>query len=99
MSDVRIVAKALHDFGDDWHWVILHDAEPRGERRYYASGVDTICGIVLNEGGVMVTLHDTGAPETPNCPQCQGEGLSPSLRADIERVLEEAEFVPVPVRR
>ena len=96
MSDMRIVAKALDDFGDDWHWVILHDVEPRGERRYYARLVDTICGIVLDEGGAVVTLVDTGAPDTPNCPRCQGDGLSPALRAELERVLEEAEAVPVP---
>ena len=96
MANVRIVAKALDDFGDDWHWVILHDVEPRGERRYYARLVDTICGIVLDEGGAVVTLVDTGAPDTPNCPRCQGAGLGPELRAEIERVLEQAEAVPVP---
>ncbi|MEI7926176.1 MAG: hypothetical protein WCI61_08335 [Chloroflexota bacterium] len=95
MTDVRIVGKALDDFGDDWHWVILHDAEPRGERRYYTRLVDTICGIHLDEGGVVVTLVDTGAPDSPDCPQCQAAGLGPSLRAQIEQVLEEAELVPV----
>ena len=99
MADMRIVAKALEDFGDDWHWVVLHDAEPRGERRYYASAVDTVCGIVLDESGVVVTLHDTGAPDEPNCPQCRAGGISPSLRADLERALEEAEAVPLPVER
>ena len=52
MPDMRFVGKALDDFGDDWHWVILHDAEPRGERRYFTRLVDTICGIHLDEGGV-----------------------------------------------
>mgnify|MGYP006283627151 FL=1 len=98
MSDVRIVGKALDDFGDDWHWVILHDAEPRGERRYWTRLVDTICGIRLDEGGVVVTLVDTGAPDAPDCPRCQGSGLGPDLRAQIEQVLEEAELVPVTVR-
>ena len=59
MADARIVAKALDDFGDDWHWVILHDAEPRGERRYWTRLVDTICGIRLDEGGVVVTLVES----------------------------------------
>ena len=98
MADVRIVAKALDDFGDDWHWVILHGAESRGERRYFTTLVDTICGILLDEGGVTVTLVDTGAPDEPNCPRCCGDGIDPALRADIERVLEEAELVPVRVR-
>jgi len=95
MTDMRIVAKALDDFGDDWHWVILHDAEPRGERRYYTTLVDTICGIHLDEGGVVVTLVDTGAPPEPNCPQCRASDVGPGLRAAIEEVLEAAESVPV----
>lgn len=99
MADMRIVAKALDDFGDDWHWVVLHDVEERGERRYYASAVDTVCGIILDEGGVVVTLHDTGAPDEPNCPQCLTGGLSPELYAEISEALEVAEAVPVPVRR
>lgn len=98
MTDLRIVAKALDDFGDDWHWVILHDAEARGERRYHTHLVDTVCGILLDEGGVVVTLVDTGAPDTPNCPRCQGAGLDPGLRAELERVLEAAELAPVPNR-
>jgi len=92
---MRIVAKALDDFGDDWHWMILHDAEEQSARRFFASRVDTVCGIVLDEGGVTVTLHDTVAPDQPNCPRCLGEGLSPSLRAELERVLEEADVAPV----
>ncbi len=95
MADMRLVAKALDDFGDDWHWVILHDAQPLGDRNYFASRVDTICGIVLDEGGVTVTLHDTGAPDQPNCPKCLGEGLSPALREELEAVLEAAEAAPV----
>ena len=95
MTDMRIVAKALDDFGDDWHWVILHNVEPRGERRFFTTLVDTICGIHLDEGGVTVTLVDTGAPPEPNCPQCRASEVGPSLRARIEQVLEEAELVPV----
>lgn len=95
---MRIVAKALDDFGDDWHWVILHDAEPRGERRYFTTLVDTICGIHLDEGGVVVTLVDTGAPTEPTCPQCLTSGVGPGLRAEIEQVLERAEAAPLPGR-
>ncbi|MSQ31379.1 MAG: hypothetical protein EXR64_05055 [Dehalococcoidia bacterium] len=98
MAEMRIVAKALDDFGDDWHWVILHGAEPRGERRYFTTLVDTLCGILLDEGGVTVTLVDTGAPDEPNCPRCLTGGTGGGLRAEVERVLEEAELVPVRVR-
>ncbi len=98
MAEMQIVAKALEDFGDDWHWVVLHDAEPRGDRRFYASHVDTICGIILDEGGVVVTLHDTGAPDQPNCPRCLQGGFDPALRLALEEVLERAEAEPVRVR-
>ena len=97
MADMRLVAKALDDFGDDWHWVILHDVEPRGPKQFFAASVDTICGIVLDEGGVVVTLHDTGAPDQPNCPKCLGDGLSPGLGAELEAVLKAAEAAPVGV--
>ncbi|MBM4409894.1 MAG: hypothetical protein FJ037_00965 [Chloroflexi bacterium] len=95
MAEVRIVAKALEDFGDDWHWVVLHDAEPRGERAYWASSVDTICGIAMAEGGIVVTLHDTGAPDQPDCTRCLNEGVSPGLRLALDEVLEVAEALPV----
>jgi hypothetical protein len=61
--------------------------------------VDTICGIVLDEGGVVVTLHDTGAPSEPDCPRCRGERVDPALRLQIEEILERSEAVPVPVER
>lgn len=99
MAEVRIVAKALDDFGDDWHWVVLHDAEPRGGRAYWASSVDTICGIALAEGGVVVTLHDTGAPDQPDCARCLTKGVSPGLRQALDEVLEVVQAVPIPVRR
>ena len=35
MSDVRIVAKAMDDLADDWHWVLLHGAEELEPRLYY----------------------------------------------------------------
>ena len=95
MAEMRIVAKALDDFGDDWHWVILHDAESRGGSRYWASHVDTICGIAMAEGGVVVTLHDTGAPERPDCRRCLGDGLGDALREQVEAVLERVEAAPV----
>jgi hypothetical protein len=94
MAEMRIVAKALDDFGDDWHWVVLHDAEPRGGRAYWASSVDTICGIALAEGGVVVTLHDTGAPDQPDCARCLSGGVSPGLREAVREALEAAEALP-----
>jgi len=76
---VRVVAKAMEDFGDDWHWVQLHDPEPVGDVRSLAwkaapsllcSRVTTGCGIELDAGPVTVTLNDTGAPPRPTCPDC-----------------------------
>jgi hypothetical protein len=91
--DKRIVAKALEDFGDDWHWVILHAARELGPDTYHASGVSTVCGIWLDEGSVTVTLHDTGAPNEPTCPRCLDGGLAPSLAASVREALEVGDAV------
>ena len=95
MADLRIVAKALEDFGDDWHWVVLHDAEQIEDRLYRANYVDTLCGIMLDEAPMRVRLHDTGAPDEPNCRRCLNGGLDPALAADIEAAIQEAEAAPV----
>jgi hypothetical protein len=42
-----------------------------------------------------VRLFDMGAPDEPTCRRCLDGGLDPGLRAEIVRVLEEAELVPV----
>ena len=55
MADHRIVAKAMNDLADDWHWVVLRDAHELEPRVYLARTVDTICGILMatfmNNGG------------------------------------------------
>ena len=96
MADKRIVAKALDDFGDDWHWVILHAAQELEADTYRASGVSTVCGIWLDEGNVTVTLHDTGAPDEPTCPRCLDGGLDPSLAASVREALEVGDTVEAP---
>ena len=60
--------------------------------------VDTVCGIMLDEGGVLVTLHDTGAPDQPNCPRCLSGRMDPALRMALEEVLERADAIPATVR-
>lgn len=80
MPDIVIVAKVLDDFGDDWHWVVLQDAQPVSRGQVRAARVVTRCGIELDAGPVVVTLHDTGAPDVPDCPQCLDREASPSIR-------------------
>ena len=70
MADTILVAKALDDFGDEWHWVVLKDAVLLDGSRFRASRVVTRCGIELDAGPIVVTLHDTGAPDTPTCERC-----------------------------
>ena len=91
--DKRIVAKALEDFGDDWHWVVLHAAVQLEADVYRAQGVSTVCGIWLDEGDVTVTLHDTGAPSEPTCRGCLDGGLQPTLAASVREALEAAPAV------
>ncbi|MEE2875779.1 MAG: hypothetical protein VYD09_04540 [Chloroflexota bacterium] len=89
---MTIVAKLLDDFGDNWHWVVLHDVEPRGESHFWASHIDTICGVILDEGGSVAELVDTGAPDEPDCNMCLsgGSGLSVSVLQEAEKILEVA---------
>ena len=79
MAEVRIVAKALDDFGDDWHWVVLHDAEPRGGRAYWASSVDTVrfcsTSLVWPLMSTFTTRSDSGAAG-----RCQP---SPAAQRDV----------------
>lgn len=95
MPDVRIVAKAMNDLADDWHWVVLHGAHELEPRLYLAASVMTICGIAISDTPQKVRLFDMGAPDTPTCQRCLDGGLDPGLRAEIVRVLEEADAVPV----
>ena len=97
MSDMTIVAKLLDDFGDNWHWVILHDVDPRSEQQFWASHIDTACGVILDEGGSVAELVDTGAPAEPDCPLCLS-GVSPSGNAAVqvaEEIMEEAQHAPI----
>ena len=98
MTELRIVAKALNDLGDDWHWVVLHDAEQLDEAEVYvASHVDTVCGISISGTPQRVLLYDMGAPDEPTCQSCLEEGLPLGLRAQISEAIEAAETVPLEV--
>ena len=85
MPDVRIVAKAMDDLADDWHWVVLHGAEEIEPRLYYAQRVGTVCGLLITAMSQQVRLFDMGAPPEPTCPRCLDQGE--------EAVLREAEAI------
>ena len=98
MAELRIVAKALNDLGDDWHWVVLHDAQQLDEAEVYvAKYVDTICGISISGTPQRVRLYDMGAPDEPTCQSCLDQGLAPGLRAQISEAIESVEAVPLEV--
>lgn len=94
MADVRIVAKAMDDLADDWHWVVLHGAHELEPRLYLAARVATLCGIAISDRPQKVRLFDMGAPSSPTCQRCLDGGLDPSLRAQIVEVMEQAEEMP-----
>jgi hypothetical protein len=97
MAQKQIVAKALNDLADEWHWVVMHDAQQLEPEVYMASLVDTVCGILISGTPQRVRLYDMGAPDEPTCPSCLDSGLPPGLRAEIEQVIESAESAPVEV--
>lgn len=90
MSEMRVVAKAMNDLADDWHWVVLHDAEEIEPGLYAARQVVTVCGLLISGVPRRVRLFDMGAPDEPTCRACLDEGLSPGLVEEIERVIEGA---------
>lgn len=96
MADVRIVAKAMDDLADDWHWVLLMDATALEPRVYHTAYVRTECGLTISDTPRVVRLFDMGAPELPTCPRCLDGGLDGGLRAAISEVIEQAERQPVP---
>ena len=96
MADVRVVAKAMNDLADDWHWVVLFDATEMEPRVFYAMGVRTKCGMPISDSPRVVRLFDMGAPEAPTCPRCLDDGLEPSLRAAIADALRSGEEVATP---
>lgn len=100
MADIRVVAQQMPVLpGDPWHWVILSSAHDAGiPRMMHVHGeVRTVCGILIRPPGIpiMVTLHDTGAPDFPTCQPCIDGGLAPGLRAQISDVLDAALRQPV----
>jgi len=96
MPDVRVVAKAMNDLADDWHWVMLVEATELEPRVFRALQVRTRCGIVISSEPRVVQLFDMGAPDEPTCPRCLEGGLDPALRAAISEVIESSERVSQP---
>lgn len=96
MPDIRVVAKAMNDLGDDWHWVTLVEATEVEPRVFRAMLVRTRCGIMISATPRVVQLFDMGAPDAPTCPRCLEDGIDPALRAAISDVIEAAERVPAP---
>jgi hypothetical protein len=96
VADVRIVAKAMDDLADDWHWVLLVDATALEPRVFHAVMVKTACGLTISSQPRVVRLFDMGAPDTPTCPRCLERELDPGLRAAIEEAIEHAERTPAP---
>jgi hypothetical protein len=94
VSEVRFVGKAMDDLADDWHWLVLHDAEELEPRVYLAGRVDTVCGLLISDQPRKVRLFDMGAPDEPTCARCRDDGLSPGLRAQIEQALGIEETAP-----
>jgi hypothetical protein len=97
MVDVRIVAKAMDDLADDWHWVLLIEATEVEPRVFHAMMVRTRCGVMISSMPRVVQLFDMGAPDEPTCPRCLDEGLDPGLRAAISDAIDAAERSPEPV--
>jgi hypothetical protein len=93
MADVTIVAKAMNDLADDWHWVVLVDASVVEPRVFRTSRVRTRISDVPR----VVRLFDMGAPDEPTCPKCLEGGLDAGLRAQISEVLRQAEEAPAGV--
>jgi hypothetical protein len=80
VADVRIVAKAMDDLADDWHWVLLRDAQELEPRLYHAQQVGTACGLLISSTPQQVRLFDMGAPSEPTCPRCLEDGGGAALR-------------------
>lgn len=97
MADVRVVAKAMNDLADDWHWVLLLDATEVEPKVFHAMMVRTRCGVMISASPRVVQLFDMGAPDQPTCPKCLDDGLDPGLRAAISEVIESSERSPEPV--
>lgn len=97
MADVRVVAKAMNDLADDWHWVLLLDATEVEPRVFHTAMVRTKCGVMISATPRVVQLFDMGAPDEPTCPRCLEGGLDPGLRATISELIEASERRAEPV--
>jgi hypothetical protein len=95
MADVSVVAKAMNDLADDWHWVVLVGAVELEPRVFRATRVRTKCGLSISDVPRTVRLFDMGAPDEPTCPRCREGGVDAGLRAAINEVLKQAEEAPV----
>ena len=86
---MRIVAKLLEDFSEDWHWVELENPQEiaHAERVFEIDSAVTLCVIFLS-GPTRTRLHDTGAPSLPDCSSCL-EIVKP-LSADLIQDISEA---------
>jgi hypothetical protein len=99
MPDVRVVAKAMNDLADDWHWVLLVDATELEPRVFHAALVKTRCGLMISSTPRVVQLFDMGAPSEPTCPRCLDGGIDPALRAAISEAIESSEREGSPAGR
>ena len=99
---MRIVAKLLENFNDDWHWVDLKNAEvvDPALRVYHIDRADTVCGIHLS-GPNTTRLHDTGAPPEPDCPAClSGGALDPAEMVELaQRITDPVRVLARPITR
>lgn len=86
MADVRIVAKAMDDLADDWHWVLLRGAQELEPRLYHAQQVGTACGLLISSTPQRVRLFDMGAPPEPTCPRCLEDGGGGTALREAEAV-------------
>lgn len=97
MAEVRVVAKAMNDLADDWHWVVLVGATELEPRVFHATMVRTKCGVMISATPRVVQLFDMGAPEEPTCPRCLDGALDAGLRAQISELIEASERATEPV--
>lgn len=80
-EDIILVAKAMNDLADDWHWVVLGSALPLPEPRHYlAMTVRTICGVTISSEPRVIFAMDMGAPPEPTCPKCLDTGVGTAGR-------------------
>lgn len=92
-EELLVVAKAIDDPADDWHWVALHDAHSQDggakHGRWHVRGsIDTLCGILMHPGPCWVRLFDMEAPDAPTCMACLEANTGPGPAEEAKRLLE-----------